>query len=89
MPVQSFSLYSYIFKYPIKRFAFHSRFGDAVWIGGQLSAQMIALPGAMHLRRGGLVKQSGKIELGDLRLTFRNADVMVEYESGKPRLTIS
>lgn len=65
------------------RQAFHSRFGDAVWIGGQLSANMIALPGAAHLRRGGLIKQSEKIELGDLRLTFRNVDVMVEYESGK------
>jgi hypothetical protein len=62
--------------------AFTARFGDALWIRGQFGGNMIALPGAPHLRRGGLIKQSEKIELGDRRLTFRSVDIMVEYESG-------
>jgi hypothetical protein len=62
--------------------AFQTQFGKVIWHGGQLAANMIAPTAAKHLRRDGLVKSSEKIELGDLRTTFRNYDIMVEYESG-------
>jgi hypothetical protein len=64
------------------RTAFELRFGKAIWYGGQLAANMVTPVAAKHLRRDGLIKSSEKIELGDLRTTFKNLDIMVEYESG-------
>ncbi len=62
--------------------AFEAQFGNVIWHGGQLAANMIAPAAAKHLRRNGLIKSSEKIELGDLRTTFRKYEIMVEYESG-------
>jgi hypothetical protein len=62
--------------------AFEKRFGRVVWQGGQLSANMIAPVTASHLRRDGLAKGTERIELGDLRTTFRDHEIMIEYESG-------
>jgi hypothetical protein len=62
--------------------AFEDRFGKADWMGGQLAANMIAPVAAKHLRTDGLIKNNERIELGDLRVTHHDFDVMVEYESG-------
>jgi hypothetical protein len=64
--------------------AFAARFGQEqlVWGGGQGAGNIGALPGRAELRRAGKLMAREAFELGDLRIAFRGADLLVEFDQG-------
>lgn len=61
--------------------AFKERFGTALdWRGGQSAGNVARLPGVTSLRRGGVLRQGERFELGDLRADFGGRTIVVEYD---------